>query len=727
MSAETPAITPDVAWAEMRVHLEWSERLCLCFLFSDSNQNLATIWQWLNDAIPAVNGLIRIVAPSEPETAAQAVLQRLFDWHQRERDVPVWLEMLAIDQPGNTVWDAARATLLARLNESRSWLTREFVRPLIICLPENWAKRAPEIAPDLWHVRTYTARLGLPPPVIKTEPVRENMALASLPGAGLEQRLQEMLQGYQQAQVRLQRADAHQRVARQRELMLAAGELGKLWFERRQIKNALACFQEMVASARQLRSEFGNATPVLRDLVAALNHLGDAQAADGDNDAALTTFHESLDTIRNIPGWLGNQLRRTREVAITLQKIGDVESNAGRLEVALDAYSESLAMFQQVRDERGVELQDLLQALEKVRNAEKMVGKRAPALLGAGSEYQTLQMGSGRKSGLPGRRVLGSRRVSAKMTRIHLAKAIKQENWKIAATAARNLSELALMVGDLDAALQHVKQAMDYADRSGSPFLPIIIRASYADALHQAGQSQLATKLFGEAEAMQAESQPAYPLLYSLPGFQFGELLLAEPELAAWQATVANILPLPGKSQANLGKLIQTCQHVNQRAAQTLAWVEQNDQVLSDLALNHLTLAQAALYVAILTSSTATDCQSELQLALASLRRAGNMNYLPRALLGQAWQFAYSGQSNDRTQAEALLNEAWQIAESGPMPLFMAEVHLFRAGLFHHSTPYPWQTPALDLQAARQLIEKHGYLRRMAMLEVVERAIGDKV
>jgi hypothetical protein len=46
--------------------------------------------------------------------------------------------------------------------------------------------------------------------------------------------------------------------------------------------------------------------------------------------------------------------------------------------------------------------------------------------------------------------------------------------------------------------------------------------------------------------------------------------------------------------------------------------------------------------------------------------------------------------------------------------------------LFHHITPYPWQSPAFDLQTARRLIEKHGYLRRMGDLEAVDAAIGSK-
>jgi len=40
---------------------------------------------------------------------------------------------------------------------------------------------------------------------------------------------------------------------------------------------------------------------------------------------------------------------------------------------------------------------------------------------------------------------------------------------------------------------------------------------------------------FREAEHRQAEREPAYPLLYSLPGFRYCDLLPAAPERAAWQ------------------------------------------------------------------------------------------------------------------------------------------------------------------------------------------------
>src|SRR4030095_3768531 len=55
-----------------------------------------------------------------------------------------------------------------------------------------------------------------------------------------------------------------------------------------------------------------------------------------------------------------------------------------------------------------------------------------------------------------------------------------------------------------------------------------------------------------------------------------------------------------------------TLQAVSQRAAQTLKWAEQNRAALLTIALDHLTLGRAALYVAILEHSDLRLLTSDL-------------------------------------------------------------------------------------------------------------------
>ena len=57
-------------------------------------------------------------------------------------------------------------------------------------------------------------------------------------------------------------------------------------------------------------------------------------------------------------------------------------------------------------------------------------------------------------------------------------------------------------------------------------------RTTWADALHQAGEAARAQALFEEAEALQAERQPQYPRLYSLQGYRYCDLLLAQGRAA---------------------------------------------------------------------------------------------------------------------------------------------------------------------------------------------------
>jgi hypothetical protein len=57
-----------------------------------------------------------------------------------------------------------------------------------------------------------------------------------------------------------------------------------------------------------------------------------------------------------------------------------------------------------------------------------------------------------------------------------------------------------------------------------------------ANAPHQQGERGPALGCFREAETMQAEHQPQYPQIYSLPGYRYCDLLLAGPERTAWRA-----------------------------------------------------------------------------------------------------------------------------------------------------------------------------------------------
>jgi tetratricopeptide (TPR) repeat protein len=308
-------------------------------------------------------------------------------------------------------------------------------------------------------------------------------------------------------------------------------------------------------------------------------------------------------------------------------------------------------------------------------------------------------------------RALGRLADAQEPMRAGLALDEKQQDWENAAIAASNLSQLVLLLGDVPQAVETGERAVQYADQSGDAFQRIVNRITHAEALHQAGQTDAALALFRQAEQQQADMQPEYPLLYSLQGFLYCDALLAATERSAWQIWCQPTQEVAAHEA--------TCAAVGARAAQTLIWDEEENWILA-IGLDHLTLGRIALYRAVLAQAPPPPDKSHLAQALTYLRRANNLDHLPRILLTQAWLNQLTAQAE---AAETHLNEAWEIASRGPMPLYLADIHLHRARLFFRSPNYPWQSPLHDLQAARHLIETHGYNLRMGELEDAEAVI----
>ena len=401
-------------------------------------------------------------------------------------------------------------------------------------------------------------------------------------------------------------------------------------------------------------------------------------------------------------------------------------------------------------------------------------------------------------------RALGRLTEALEPMRAALEMGVKAEDWQAAGARACNLSELVLTLGEVAAAVGDAEASVSYADRSGDAFVRMAFRTTHADALHKAGRRAEAETRFREAQQMQAESQPDYPLLYSLSGFLYCDLLLAEAERAAWQRHLECASPLvlwqersdaagttveresdaspatappPPQSARGLAHS-KALRAVSERAAQTLKWVIQHQTGLLAIALDHLTLGRAALYAAILESpspsplnldgeamaggQTATgegrpapihtarfhlpsSALEHIESAVSGLRRSGRSDVLPQGLLTRAWLRSPTGAltsaQDGPDSAQSDLDKAWEIAERGPMPLFMADIHLSRARLFgvrsaergvrNEDAPYPWDKhpdgsprgPKDDLAEARRLIFKHGYLRREAELKDAEAAL----
>lgn len=297
-------------------------------------------------------------------------------------------------------------------------------------------------------------------------------------------------------------------------------------------------------------------------------------------------------------------------------------------------------------------------------------------------------------------RALGRLREAVEPMRAGLKAYVVDEKWEFAAVVASNLSELSLTLGDISDAVRSAQESVDYADRSGDSFQRMGKRTTLADALHQSGRADDARTRFAEAERMQKESQPEYLRLYSLQGFRYCDLLLAPWERLAWQARFPDATP-PDAADSTI-----TLNDIEQRVTQTQQWAI-DSRFLLDIAHDHLTLARVALYRSRLEQKPLPDLndpESHIARAVTGLRKAGQQHHLQRGLLTLAW---YRRDHGDEAGARAALDEAQAIALRGPMPLHLADIHLYRARLF---------ADRAELDKARTLIEKHGYNRRLPEL-----------
>jgi tetratricopeptide (TPR) repeat protein len=283
-----------------------------------------------------------------------------------------------------------------------------------------------------------------------------------------------------------------------------------------------------------------------------------------------------------------------------------------------------------------------------------------------------------------------------------------------AAIRACNLSETELLVGEI-AATATAEKSVTLADRTGDPSLMMLFRVTHADALHAAGEWEKAAALFADAERRQQESQPQFPFLYSVRGYQYCDLLLSRGQAA----------------------------EARDRAARTLE-IARSENWVRDIALDNVTLGRAHLDLAMQSAGSgpsavpaSTDARAapeRLDEAVEGLRASERSDHLPRGLLARA---AFRRTVSDWDGAKRDLDEAKEIAESGLMRLYWCDCALEGArlalaqheafaplnGLVEPSPPPPVLPDATaaavlrgearnQLEVARKLIAECGYHRR---------------
>ncbi|MHC4698819.1 MAG: hypothetical protein ACYTFA_18990 [Planctomycetota bacterium] len=194
---------------------------------------------------------------------------------------------------------------------------------------------------------------------------------------------------------------------------------------------------------------------------------------------------------------------------------------------------------------------------------------------------------------------------------------------------------------------------MAFADQCLNAPERFLVRAQVGATLHYAGREGEAESEFIEAERIQVELDPEYPLLFTLAGYMYCDLLL------------------------DFGRV----KDVLRRVVQTLDIAKAHDHPF-DVALDQLSLGRARLLQGVGSGvPRLIDARKHLDCAVAGLREAGVLHHLPRGLLARAELYRHTIQWN---KARADLDEAWAIATRDPqgqMRLHMTDCHLEYARL----------------------------------------------
>jgi tetratricopeptide (TPR) repeat protein len=221
-----------------------------------------------------------------------------------------------------------------------------------------------------------------------------------------------------------------------------------------------------------------------------------------------------------------------------------------------------------------------------------------------------------------------------------------------------NLSDVELLVGEIDSAVATGARSIELAEAIGDEFRSRAYRAMHAAVLHAAGRRGEAELLFAEAERQQQAQEPRNPFLYSLQGGHYCELLL---DGGKWE-------------------------DVHNRAAITIAVATRNNW-LGDVAFDTLTIGRAKhgrLLENILERKSPTDCTEEADVvrswlddAVDRLRAAT----VDRLMAGNLARAAFRRSIGAWSGATRDLEEVEEIAEPGLMRLHLCDMALERTRL----------------------------------------------
>lgn len=289
-------------------------------------------------------------------------------------------------------------------------------------------------------------------------------------------------------------------------------------------------------------------------------------------------------------------------------------------------------------------------------------------------------------------RALGRLREAVQPTRASAEADVSKNDWVNATLSTINLSEILLTMGDTAEAIELAKNSTIFADRSADPFQRMVSRAVLANALHQAGNSVRALRVFDEAETIQRESRPETPFLYTTQGFFYCDLLLDQKQ----------------------------AEQVKRRAKKTLEVAKRANWPLF-VALDQLSLARAEVLKAQWENNLdRRSVENVFQRAVDDLRLAGHQEFIVRGLLAQAELYRFICEFE---MAQDDLAEIWRIASRSGMGLLLADYHLESARL--RLAQGDKEKAREHATTANEMIDRMGYHRRDKEVEELEKQLAN--
>jgi tetratricopeptide (TPR) repeat protein len=278
---------------------------------------------------------------------------------------------------------------------------------------------------------------------------------------------------------------------------------------------------------------------------------------------------------------------------------------------------------------------------------------------------------------------------------------IALEDWENATRSAINLSDLYMLIGDLNQALVWSQKSIEMADLSKDTNHRRGARTHLGDVQLQVGHFKDAEIAYRDALEIQRRKTPRVVFFSSGEEFDYHDFLLSQRKY----------------------------QKVQQRAEQLLEQTNQ-ELILINVARNNLSLGLAHMFQ-IKYNPNYHNKQSInfLNRAMDGLRRAGQQAYIVRGLFARTEFYRITGVL-DKAQKD--LDEAFSIATRGGMGLCLADCHLEYGRLKIQKSKVEGQKVDVDylgearghLKTAKEMIEKMGYHRRDKEVEELEKELG---